>query len=64
MAQYHLRSIQHRLLPPLVMGASFGTAFTEKVNTALFTLLAVLLLVVNWRFLRLLRGEKKLRLDR
>lgn len=61
MAQYHLRILKHRFLPPMVLGASVGTSVVEKVNSALAIFLAFLLLLTSWRFLRLLRGEKRLK---
>lgn len=64
MAQYHLRYLHHRMIPTIVAGASMTTTFAEKLNTVLTILLALLLILVNWRFLRLRRGEKKLKINR
>lgn len=61
MAQYHLRTLRHRFLPPMVLGASVGTSVVEKVNTTLTIFLAFLLFLTGWRFLKLLRGEKRLK---
>lgn len=61
MAQYHLRTIHHRLIPPMVLGASFGTSVIEKINTVLVIFLSFLLFKVCWRFFRLIRGEKMLK---
>lgn len=60
MAQCHLRSIHHRMIPPMVLGASFGTAAVEKINTLLVIFLSFLILKVSWKFLALIRGERKL----
>lgn len=61
MAQYHLRQLQHRFIPTIVFGASIGVSMVEKINTALVLFFVFLLFITNWRFFRLLRGEKKLR---
>lgn len=60
MAQYHLRTLHHRLVPPMVLGASFGTAAVEKINTALLILFSFLLFRICLRFFNLLCGERKL----
>lgn len=64
MAQYHLRYLHHRMIPTIVAGATMTTTFVEKLSTILTTLLVLLLLLINWRFIRLRRGEKKLKINR
>jgi hypothetical protein len=61
MAQFHLRNMQFKFLTPLFFGASFSTAVTDGINTAVVLLIAALLLITNLRFFRLLKGERKLK---
>lgn len=46
---------------PFILVAGATTGFIEGINATLIAVLGLLLLFTNWRFLKLLQGEKKLK---